>query len=247
MLLSPSNELDQHSAECGTVVRLWRYPVKSMLGEQCACFDINERGVEGDRLFAIRTVEGKFGSGKNTRRFRHINGLFGFQAVYHGDVPEVTFPDGQTMRGDDSNIHRLLSNALGQPVTLTREGTVSHMDAGPVHLLTTAALTWLRTRLPEGVFDERRFRPNFLIDIPGATQVEQQWCGRILAIGDAVRVRISAPTERCGMVAFAQADVPNDPRVLRCITHDADLHFGVYADVIVPGRVMMGDRVQIVD
>lgn len=50
----------------GTITQLWRYPVKSMLGERCAHVDIDERGVQGDRRFAVRTSEGKFGSGKTT-------------------------------------------------------------------------------------------------------------------------------------------------------------------------------------
>jgi hypothetical protein len=53
-----------------------------MLGELCECLDVHTRGVAGDRLFAIRDSNGRFGSGKSTRRFRQINGLFGFQAVY---------------------------------------------------------------------------------------------------------------------------------------------------------------------
>lgn len=79
------------------------------------------------------------------------------------------------------------------------------------------------------------------------TQVEQQWCGRTLAIGETVRLRVSVPTQRCGMIAFHQAELPKDLDILRCVTHDAHLHFGVYADVIQPGRVVLGDHVQIVD
>lgn len=146
-----SDQLDQDPRDSGTVVRLWRYPVKSMLGERCVYLDLNARGVVGDRLFAIRTVEGKFGSGKSTRRFRSIAGLFGFQATYQDDIPEVTFPDGRIVRGDDLDMHTHLSNALGQPVTLAIEEAISHVDAGPVHLLTTAALAWLQTRLDDSV------------------------------------------------------------------------------------------------
>jgi len=124
----------------GIVTRLWCYPVKSMLGEPCESLDVHTRGVTGDRLFAIRDANGKFGSGKSTRRFRQIDGLFGFQAVYAGDVPVIHFTDGRTMRGDHPDIHTALSHALGQPVTLVREASISHLDAGPVHLLTTAAL-----------------------------------------------------------------------------------------------------------
>lgn len=247
MRLPLPNELHQYESAPRTVVRLWRYPVKSMLGEQRAYLDLNQRGVDGDRRFAIRTVEGKFGSGKSTRRFRHIAGLFNFQATYHDDIPDITFPDGQTMQGDDPTIHTHLSHMLGQPVTLAQEDAISHFDAGPVHLLTTAALAWLQMRLPDSVIDERRFRPNLLVDTPGATPIEHHWCGRTLAIGDTVQLRINVPTERCVMVTFAQTDLPKDSQVLRCITQDATLQFGVYADVVVPGQVKLGDHVRIVN
>lgn len=247
MLPLPPNELDQHAAARGTIVQLWRYPVKSMLGEQRACLDLKERGVEGDRLFAIRTVEGKFGSGKSTRRFHHIAGLFGFRAIYQDDIPEITFPEGEVIQGNDPLIHMRLSHTLGQPVTLAKEGAISHFDAGPVHLLTTAALAWLRMRLPRSVVDERRFRPNLLVDVPSATPIEHHWCGRTLAVGDTVRLRINIPTERCVMVAFAQPDLPKDPQMLRFLAQETALQFGVYADVVVPGAAMIGDRVRIVD
>jgi uncharacterized protein len=52
------------------IAELWRYPVKSMRGEQVEALTIDSRGVKGDRLFAVTDVDGKFGSGKNTRRFR---------------------------------------------------------------------------------------------------------------------------------------------------------------------------------
>jgi uncharacterized protein YcbX len=218
-----------------------------MLGEQCESLDVHTRGVAGDRLFAIRNINGKFGSGKSTRRFRQIDGLFGFQAVYAGDVPVIRFPDGRTMRGDHPDIHTALSHTLGQPVTLAREASISHLDAGPVHLLTTAALAWLRTMLADVYADERRFRPNLVIDVPGATRVERGWLGKLLFVGDAVRLRVSAATERCGMVAFAQAELPYDARILRCIAQEAALHFGVYAKVLVPGRINRGDSVTVVD
>src|ERR1043166_1537665 len=119
------------AATSGIVLTLWRYPVKSMLGERCERLALDARGVEGDRLYAIRDAGGKFGSGKSTRRFRRIDGLFGFTAVYEDDVPVITFPDGRRMRGDDPRVHDALSVALGQPVTLAREAAISHLDAGP--------------------------------------------------------------------------------------------------------------------
>jgi uncharacterized protein YcbX len=218
-----------------------------MLGEECEHLVVSERGADGDRIFAVRDAAGKFGSGKTTRRFRRIDGLFAFRAVYQGDVPRVTFPDGRSMPGNDPDIHAALSGALGQPVTLGRETGTSHLDAGPLHLLTTASLAWLRAVLPDARVDERRFRPNVLIDVPGETQVERRWLAKTLRIGNDVRLRVRDLAERCVMVGLPQADLPGDSRILSSIARDAESHFGVYAEVLMPGRIKRADRVVVVD
>jgi MOSC domain-containing protein len=87
--------------------------------------------------------------GKTTRRFQQINGLLAVRAVYDGDLPAITFPDGRRIRGDDPTRDTALSEALRLPVTLARESGVSHLDAGPVHLVTTASLAWLQALLGE--------------------------------------------------------------------------------------------------
>lgn len=230
----------------GSVSALWRYPVKSMLGKQCETVELNERGIEGDRVYAVRDAGGKLGSGKNTGRFRKIDGLFGFRAGYRGRVPEITLPGGLTVRADDSGVHAVLSAALGQPVTLARESAVPHFDDGAVHLLTTASLAWLRAGLPEARVDERRFRANLLLDVPGNSTLEQRWTGRRLRVGPHAELRIVGPTERCGMVTFAQNELPDDPRILHHLADFADLAFGVYAQVLAPGTIHRGDPVLLI-
>lgn len=225
----------------GVVAALWRYPVKSMLGEECAEVELEARGVRGDRRFAVCSDDGRLGSGKNSRRHRHIEGLFNFRARYDGEWPEIAFPDGQRMRADDARIDAALSEALRTPVTLAREEGISHFDSAPIHLVSSASLDWLRSRLPESRIDERRFRPNLLI---ASVQSERSWIGRTLQIGE-VRVRVTDPTERCGMTTFAQGDLPFDPKILRSIAQEAEQLFGVYADVVQPGRISRGDPVTV--
>lgn len=231
----------------GSVACLWRYPVKSLLGEQCESLKLNARGVEGDRLFAIRNAERKIASGKNTRRFFKLDGLLTLRAAYNGDVPLISFPDGKTVSGDNTEIHAELSRALGQPLTLAREADISHLDAGPVHLLTTASLTWLRNAVPGAQIDERRFRPNIVIQTSGATPMEHTWLGKTLAIGKQVVLRVSEPTERCVMTTYAQSGLPFDERILKCIAQQTDLCFGVYANVVATGRIECGDPVAVLD
>jgi uncharacterized protein YcbX len=144
-------------------------------------------------------------------------------------------------RGGDPAIHTALSAVLGQPVTLAREDEISHMDAAPIHILTTASLAWMRQQLPTSLIDERRFRPNLLLDVPGAGLVENAWVGQSLRIGQTVVLQVTGRSERCGMVTFAQSELPSDAKVLRAIAQDAELHFGVYAKVVVGGTIALGD------
>jgi hypothetical protein len=220
---------------------MWRYPVKSMLGEECTEVELNGRGVLGDRRFAVRSADGRLGSGKNSTRHRHIEGLFTFRARYAGDSPEITFPDGRRMAAEDPQIDRALSEALRTPVTLAPEDGISHFDSGPIHLVSSASLDWLRSRLPGSRIDERRFRPNLLIT---SAQSERSWIGRTLLIGT-VKLQVTDPTSRCGMTTFAQSDLPFDPKILRSIAQEADQLFGVYAEVLQPGRISRGDPVTI--
>lgn len=227
----------------GNVARLWRYPVKSLLGERRDRLDLNARGVAGDRLYAIRNVDGKLASGKNTQRFFRLEGLLAYQAALDGEVPVISFPDGRTLRADQAGIHAALSKAFDQSLTLVREERVVHMDAGAIHLLTTASLEWLKNAIPGVIVDETRFRPNLLVDVPGATLAEQDWMGKTLSIGEEVVVRVSEPTERCAMVSYPQSGLPFDERILRCLAQKADFSLGVYAEVLTPGRIRCGDEV----
>jgi uncharacterized protein YcbX len=132
-------------------------------------------------------------------------------------------------------------------VVLTREKETPHLDAGQVHLLSSASLDWLRDALPDAKIDERRFRPNLLISLPGNFLAEPDWIGKRIRVGQEVELKVCASAERCGMVAFAQSELPRDPRILRHIAQAAGLRFGVYAEVVVPGRIRTNDRVAFVD
>ena len=235
------------SAPAGVVTELWRYPVKSMLGERRARIDLEPRGVVGDRLYAVRDGEGKFGSGKNTRRFRLIQGLSGFTAHYEGTVPVVTFPGGDQLRGDDPHFGKELQKALGRDdVRLTHEQAIPHLDDSPVHLVTDAALSWLGD-LVTGV-DARRFRPNLVVatGLPRG-QPERNWIGRRVQVGRSAVLECTHRTERCVMVSNAQSNLARNSDVLRTLAVRNDMQFGIYATVVVPGPIAIGDELYLQD
>ncbi len=229
----------------GTIRELWRYPVKSMRGERCERLWLDQRGVVGDRLYAVRDEAGKFGSGKTTRRFRRIDGLLRFAAAYDGEVPLLTFPDSSTLRGDDPAIHAALSTYLGLPVTLSREAEISHYDAGALHLLTITSMRTLGASLGDAALDVRRFRPNILVEVESSGFPEDAWQGHEIAIGGDVRIRLGGQAERCVMVGLAQGNLPADARILRAVARLHAACLGVYADVLAPGAIHVGDTISL--
>jgi uncharacterized protein len=216
----------------GRVVSLWRYPVKSMLGEELDAAPISWRGLLGDRAYAIvDALDGRVASAKDTRRWPS---LFDFHASYdrspqpdRGTSPvRIVLPDGQVVASDDPGVDDVLSLALGRGARLqvrgdADEGTsapdaVGFFDAATVHLLTTSTLDRLRALYPSGRFDVRRFRPNVVIDTDGRPGfVEDGWVGKTLTIGDGVRLEVTEPCERCVMTTLAQAGLPYDPGILK--------------------------------
>jgi uncharacterized protein len=227
-----------------TVLELWRYPVKSMLGERLEEVRIDTRGVVGDRLFAVADREGKLGSGKSSRRFRTLPGLFELRARSNGDHPIVTLPDGRELPVGDPALDAFLSERYADELHVTRESTVPHHDAAPLHLVTTASLRWLQSRLPESAIDRRRFRPNMVIDVEGDEPVEDEWVGSRFVLGDAM-ITIRERCVRCVMTTNAQDDLPKDSAVLREVTAANDACLGVVAEVERAGTVRLGDEVRV--
>jgi uncharacterized protein YcbX len=227
------------------LVEIRRYPVKSLLGEVVEVTHVDSRGLAGDRLWAVRDTDGKFGSGKNTRRFRRMPGLFDLRARTAPTGPVVELPDGRTFAADDPVGHQAISDHLGRPVTLTPETAVPHHDEGPVSLITTAALRAVTgmagAEADGGPVDPLRFRANLLLDLPGTGFPEDDWSGRRLRIGPDVVLRVVRPLTRCVMVDVAQEQVATRNDLLKSLAEHNDMTFGVFATVERPGHLTVGD------
>jgi uncharacterized protein YcbX len=227
-----------------TLLEIHRYPVKSLLGERLDEIFVDQRGCAGDRLWSVRDLDGKLGSGKTTRRFRRMDGLLELGAAYDADVPVVTFPDGRKLRAGTPATDQAVSAQVGRPVTLGREEQVSHFDEGPVHLVTTASLRTLEKARGAAV-DPRHTRANLVVDQEGDGFPELGWVGRRLAVGPEVVLRIRDAMPRCVMLNAAQGDVPADDRLLKTLTDVSAGVLGVVADVERDGRVRVGDEVRL--
>jgi uncharacterized protein YcbX len=265
----------------GSVIALWRYPVKSMLGEELNFSEITEYGLVGDRLYAlVDAADGKIASAKNPRKWPS---MFDFRAVLadspristHLPAVRITLHDGGVVDSRQPDIDLVLSKALTREVrlqsrspglgvttseeyntgdqdnaamdTITEftlpEGTF--FDTGIVHLLTTATIDRLSSLYPEGRVEVRRFRPNIVIETVRKESdfVENSWVGRVLAVGDSVRLILTALCGRCVMTTLAQADLPYDRGILRAAVQHNHSKVGIYACVLEGGTVRRGDSI----
>jgi uncharacterized protein YcbX len=111
--------------EVGSVVSLWRYPVKSMIGEELNATEVTKGGLMGDRCYALLdTSDGKVASAKNPRKWPR---LFDFRAAL-ADGPgagakappvRITLPDGAIVNSGQAAVHEVLSKALEREVKLS--------------------------------------------------------------------------------------------------------------------------------
>ena len=105
------------------VATLWRYPVKSMMGEELNATQVTPGGILGDRAFALVDDEtGKVVSAKNPQKWADF---FAYRAAYvapplSAELPPawITTPTGEVVRSDDPNVSHVISSALGRKVTL---------------------------------------------------------------------------------------------------------------------------------
>ncbi|VFN04201.1 MAG: hypothetical protein BECKG1743E_GA0114224_107023 [Candidatus Kentron sp. G] len=260
-----------------SIASLWRYPVKSMMGEELRATKITEKGVLGDRALALLDVEtGKIVSAKNPKKWPT---MFSFHSRYE-DLPNtrrvrITLPDGSMINSDDAKINAIMSHALGREVTLISQAprtprleeyrldieeldnrdTVTDenipegafFDFARVHLLTTSTLDELRLLYPAGRFEVRRFRPNIVARTDKPGFTENDWVNKTLVIGDEVRLKITCPCPRCAMTTLSQGDLPQDTGILKTAVRHNEANVGVYAEVIKGGTVRCDDRIEVVD
>ncbi len=233
------------------VVQLWRYPVKSLQGEQVDSVQVGPQGLDGDRRFAIFDEETGFGL--TARRAPQL--LFAAARVRADGGVEVILPDGAVATGDAD-----LSVWLGRPVTLrsaAEEGARQYEN--PADFEDEATSGWEPFSGSTGAFHDspratvslasvstlgdwapRRFRANVLLDGPG----EDDLVGARAALGGAtvdVRMRI----ERCVMVTRPQpGDIDRDLDVLRTIHRERQGCLAIGATVVQAGAVSIGDPVE---
>ena len=245
---------------------IWRYPVKSLQGEELPEALLEDDGLRGDRCWGIRDER----TGKILTGRREPQLLLAAATLGDDDEPTVVLPSGVRYRGTGSATDAALSEWLGRPVALVQAAGAPggeaeffadatddssaaiawtmpagrFVDAAPLLLLTTASLRAGASLHPEGAWEVRRFRPNFLVEVAGDGWVEDAWCGRTICVGSAVVVA-QQPCVRCTMVTRPQEGLVRDLDVYRTLARHHGGTLGVWTLVQAAGSVGVGDTVTV--
>lgn len=231
------------------VAELWRFPVKSLQGEQVDTAELGPMGIRGDRGYALFDVGTGFGL--TARRDPQL--LFASARMREDGSVEITLPDG-TVAGDDDT----LSAWVGRPVRLRSTDQVAERRyENPDDIEHEAPESWyafdgcsgafhdsfavtLLSRTTIGRQPQRRFRANIVLDGPGS---EDAWVGTSVRVGEAV-LHVTEAVPRCVMVTRPQpGGIELDREVLRRIHRKRGGLLAVGGTVSRTGRARPGDEV----
>src|SRR6266496_2023752 len=261
----------------GKVESLWRYPVKSMRGEELAEAFAGFAGVYGDRRFAFRSSASPKGFPYLTAReqhellryrprFRHpdkaarpINlaeaeslapglNLNPVSADPADLIVDVETPTGERLAIDDPALMRRISEGLGAAHQLSLMRSDRAMtDCRPVSFFSVQSARQLGEETGTAV-DQRRFRANVYLDLTSAAAFgENQLVGRSLRIGSKAVVSILERDPRCAMITLDPETGKSNPELLKKVAQAHGGMAGVYGAVFVEGTLRKGDAVELLD
>jgi uncharacterized protein len=208
------------------VKELWRYPVKSLAGEQIDKARIGFLGVDGDRQILVRSGRGKVLTSRTHHRLLGLKGTLdsGGSARISGyawDSPEAL---------------RLVREASVPGAELSKYDGAERFDVLPLLIATDGAIAHMG-------FDGRRFRPNIVVGgVEGLA--ERTWPGRRLRIGGAL-IRVAQLRGRCVMTTYDPDTLEQDVDVLKRIVRELDGTMALDSAVESGGVVRVGDPVEL--
>jgi len=257
----------------GKVESLWRYPVKSMRGEELDEAFAGFSGIYGDRLFAFKSSASPKGfpylTAREQRRLLQYRPRFRYpdkaarpinltEAESMGANPvsadpaelmvDVETPDGETLAIDDPALIEMLRADIDQKHQLTLMRSERALtDCRPVSIFSLQSARQLaeETGAP---MDKRRFRANIYVDLTSAQGfAENEFVGRSLRIGPKVVVTILERDPRCVMITLDPDSGEKTPAILKKVAQAHEGMAGVYGAVMVESILHKGDSVEVID
>ena len=259
----------------GKIESLWRYPVKSMRGEELQEAFVGFPGVYGDRLYAFRSSAAPKGFPYLTGReqeamllyrptYRHPEhatrpeNLAEAEAMGPGLTPvyadlsefmvDVETPAGERLPIDDPRLIGMLREGIRDTHDLTLLRSDRAMtDCRPVSIISIQ--TAQQVCKESGVdVDKRRFRANVYVELESGNAFdEDDFVGRTLRIGAKTAIAVLERDPRCKMITLDPDTAEQNPEVMRRVARDHGSKAGVYGAVLIEGTIRPGDEIALLD
>jgi hypothetical protein len=259
----------------GNIESLWRYPVKSMRGEELQEAFIGFPGIYGDRLYAFRSSAAQKGFPWLTAREQEAMLLYrpkyryperatkpgnlaeaeaigsGLTPVY-GDVSDlmvdVETPAGECLSIDDPRLMSMLWDGIHVRHELTLLRSDRPMtDCRPVSIFSLQTARQLSKELGIDV-DKRRFRANLYVDLKsGKGFGEDEFVGRTLRIGAKTAIAVLKRDSRCKITTLDPDTAQANPEVMKHLARDHEGQAGIYGAVLVEGTIRVGDEIALLN
>ena len=257
----------------GKVDSLWRYPVKSMRGEELEELFAGFPGIYGDRVFAFRSSANHKGfpylTARDQRRLLQYRPRFRFpdkaarpinlieaesknanslSADLAELVVDVETPDGETLAIDDPALVEMLRANIDQKHEVTLMQSQRAMtDCRPISIFSLQSAQQLSEETGTQV-DKRRFRANVYVDLTSSKGfAENELVGRSVRIGPKVTIAILERDARCVIITLDPDTGEQAPAILKKVAQAHDGMAGVYGAVLVEGMLHKGDSVEMID
>jgi hypothetical protein len=257
----------------GKVESLWRYPVKSMRGEEVQELFAGYAGVYGDRLFAFASSANANGfpffTGRDQRQMIRYRARFRnpekaarpvnlSDAEKHNATPlyaapndlmvDIETPDGKTFAiNDPALIDNLRANIDEKHQLTLLRSDKAMTDCRPLSIFAVQSAKKLGEETGTSV-DKRRFRANVYLDLNSSWGfAEDAFVGKTLRIGSKVVVSVVERDPRCMMITLDPDTAEKSPAILKAVAQAHEGMAGVYGAVLAEGMIHKGDSVELLN
>jgi uncharacterized protein YcbX len=235
--------------EIGHVEAIFRYPVKSMGGEQLVEANMGWYGLDGDRRLAFRRIDDRGGMPWLTASKLPDLLLFAPHSredAAQGDLPaHIRTPDGEEMPVFGEDLAAEVGRRYGAPVQMMqlRHGIFDEASISVIALDTVREIG----RLAGRSLDVRRFRPNVVVrSLRSVPFQEDEWLGGVLSFGEgdaAPAITVTMRDDRCSMVNLDPDSASPAPEVLKAVVRANQNNAGIYGAVTRIGRLRVGQTI----
>lgn len=258
----------------GKVESIWRYPVKSMRGEELDKAFASYSGIYGDRVFAFRTSANHDGfpyfTAREQRRLLQYRPRFRYpdkaaQPINLAEaqsrnanpilanlaelIVDVETPEGKSYAIDDPALIEMVRANVDQKHQITLMQSQRAMtDCRPVSIFSLQSAQQLAEETGVRI-DKRRFRANVYADFGPTAKgfAENELVGRSIRIGSKVVVTILERDSRCVVITLDPDTTEQAPVILKKLAQAHDGMAGVYGAVVIEGPIHKDDPIELLE